>query len=166
MNGAVKTGKVADRRTLRFRDFSELWADVESIAEAERTGRLRRIGNWTVGQILTHLAAWVEYSSNGYPPELRAPWFVRLIMRFQKRKFLYDRMPAGVEIPGVPGGTLATSDAPTPDAMQRLHAAWERLLREPPRVKNLLFGEMTHDEWIQLNLRHAELHLSFLRPGG
>ena len=25
-------------------------------------------------------------------------------------------------------------------------------------------GQLTHEQWIQLNLRHAELHLSFLLP--
>ena len=27
-----------------------------------------------------------------------------------------------------------------------------------------IFGKLTHDEWIAINLRHAELHLGFQVP--
>jgi len=37
----------------------------------------------------------------------------------------------------------------------------ERLRAGPPARPNVIFGPLTHDEWIQLHLRHAELHLSF-----
>ena len=40
--------------------------------------------------------------------------------------------------------------------------AFERLQASCPPHENILFGKLTHDEWIQMNLRHAELHLGFL----
>ena len=40
-----------------------------------------------------------------------------------------------------------------------------RLLRDnDPAKPNPVFGPLTHEQWIQLNLRHAELHLGFLVP--
>jgi hypothetical protein len=37
------------------------------------------------------------------------------------------------------------------------------LAKAPPTIPHALFGPLTHDEWIAQHLRHAELHLSFLR---
>ena len=40
----------------------------------------------------------------------------------------------------------------------------ERLQAEAPTAPNVIFGQLTHEEWIAINLRHAELHLGFLIP--
>jgi hypothetical protein len=37
----------------------------------------------------------------------------------------------------------------------------ERLRREPPTGPHVIFGRLPHEDWIKLQLRHAELHLSF-----
>ena len=86
----VDTGKVAGRRMLRFESPGQIMAEVDRLVEAERAGRLRRLGNWTLGQTLGHLAAWAEYSYTGAP--LKAPFFIRWILRLRKRKFLYEPM--------------------------------------------------------------------------
>jgi hypothetical protein len=52
------------------------------------------------------------------------------------------------------------------DGISRYRAALERLAREAPTQPNVVFGPLTHDQWIKLNLRHAELHLSFCQPQG
>jgi hypothetical protein len=160
----VDTGKVAERRRLRLETFGQAWAEVERIAAAERQGRLKRCGNWSVGQVFNHLAAWASYPYEGYPPRLNAPWFVRLIMKTRKRRYLYEAMPAGVKIPGIEGGTMATEDTSLEQGMSRLKRAWDRLDAGPPAVPNPIFGPLTHEEWRALNLRHAELHLGFLQP--
>ena len=41
-----------------------------------------------------------------------------------------------------------------------------RLRRSAPKDPNPLFGRLTHEQWVQLNLRHAELHLGNLGAGG
>jgi len=48
---------------------------------------------------------------------------------------------------------------PTGEGAARLAAAWARLQRAAPTVDNPIFGHLTHDEWQQMHLRHAELHL-------
>jgi hypothetical protein len=158
----VNTGKVEGRRTLRFETTDQVMAEVDRLAEAERSGRLRRLGNWTPGQTLNHLASWVEYSYSGAP--LKVPFFIRWILRLRKRKFLYGPMRAGVKIPGVAGGTLATEVRPLDDALGHMRRAMDRLKSETPTAPNVIFGSLTHEEWIAINLRHAELHLGFLLP--
>lgn len=161
---SLDTGKVTDRRKLRFQSSRELLADAERIAAAERSGRLRRTGNWTAGQAFGHLAAWASYPYDGYPPQLRAPWFIKLIIRLKKKQFLQGQMPSGVRIPKVEGGTAGTEPLPLDDGLLKLRQAWERLDARPPDAPNPIFGRLTHDEWKAINLRHAELHMGFLHP--
>jgi len=158
----VDTGKVAGRRMLRFESIDQVMAEVERLADAERAGRLRRLGNWTLGQTLGHLATWTEYGYTGFP--LKVPFFIRWVLRLRKRKFLYGPMRAGVKIPGVTGGTLGIDPVPLDEAVGRFVAAMARLKIDPPTAPNDIFGLLTQDEAIALNLRHAELHLGFFIP--
>lgn len=163
----VNTGKLKvspdGLRELRFSDLDEVIAEADRIAAAEREGRLKQIGNWSAGQIFHHLATWVDYSYDGFPPQLNPPWIVRFIVKFQKNKFMKGPMPRGVKIPGIENGTLATEAAPLEEGLRHLRASLERLKREKPTQKSVLFGEMSHEEWILGTLRHAELHMSCLR---
>jgi len=158
----VDTGKVAARRLLRFETIDQAMAEVERLAEAERAGRLKRLGNWTLGQALGHLAAWTEFAYTGVP--LKVPFFIRWILRLQKRKFLYGPMRAGVRIPRVEGGTLATDAVPLEEGLGRYRRALERLKAEGPTAPSPIFGRLTHEVSIALSLRHAELHLGFFIP--
>jgi hypothetical protein len=155
---AVDTAKV-DRRTLRFESIDEALAESDRLAAAERAGRLKPLGNWTLGQALGHLAAWADYAYTGAP--LKVPFFVRWFVRLQKRKFLYGPMQAGVRIPRVEGGTLAIERLSLDDGLERFRRAMQRLKTEAPTKPSSVFGRLSHDESIALNLRHAELHLSF-----
>jgi len=158
----VDTGKVTGRRLLRFESIDQVLAEVDHLFEAERAGRLRRAGNWTLGQVLGHLACWAEYAYTGAP--LKVPFFIKWFLRLRKETFLYSPMRAGVKIPGVAGGTLATEPMPLDEALGRYRRALERLKVEPPASPNVIFGHLTHAEWTALQLRHAELHLGFLIP--
>jgi hypothetical protein len=159
---AVDTGKVAGRRVLRFETIDQMMADVDRLVEAERAGRLRRLGNWTLGQALGHLASWAEYSYTGAP--LKVPFFIKWVLRLRKKQFLYGTMRAGVKIPGMAGGTLGTEPMPLEEALGRLRRVMERLKTEAPTAPSPVFGLLTREEATALNLRHAELHLGFLVP--
>ena len=156
--------KVADRRRLRFSTVDELLADVDRLVAAEKAGSLRRTGNWTAGQVFGHLATWTNFAYEGYP--FRPPWFIRWILRKKKAAYLRDGMPAGVRIPKVPNGTFGTELMGTEEGAKRLRGALLRLKSgEPPKFDSPAFGKLNHEERIAMNLRHAELHLSFLHPG-
>ena len=158
-SAGVDTRTVIGRRALRFESIDEMMADVDRLVEAERAGRLRRLGNWTLGQALGHLATWAEYSYAGAP--IKAPFFIRWLKRLQKRSFLYGPMRAGIWIPGVQGGTLAAGPMPLDEGLDRMQRVMQRLKSDPPTAASPLLGLLTHEEWIALHLRHAELHLGF-----
>jgi hypothetical protein len=153
----------AERRSLSFTSLDDVLADVERIVAAEKGGTLRRTGNWAVGQTFGHLAAWINYAYEGYP--MRVPWFIRWLVQRQLRKMLKTGMTAGVRIPKAEAGTYGVEPLSTDDGAARLRAALGRLKRgEPARFDSPAFGPATLEQRIQLNLRHAELHLGFLHP--
>jgi hypothetical protein len=154
----------APRRQLRFDTIDDALAEAERLAAAERDGRLARTGNWTLGQALGHLATWVNFAFEGYPSSVRAPLPVRVVLRLIRNRILSRGMMSGVKIRGIPGGTLGTDVLLTDEALRRFRDAMQRLRTTSPAIVNPAFGRLTHEQWIQLNLRHAELHLSFLSP--
>jgi len=158
----VDTAKVTDRRHLHFDSIDQVLAEVDRLVEAERAGQLKHVGNWTLGQILGHLACWAEYGYSACP--LKPPFFIRWILRLRRNSFLYKPMRAGAKIPGVAGGTLATDPMPLDEALPRFRKVMERLKTEAPTAPNVILGKMTHEESIALTLRHAELHLGFMVP--
>jgi len=136
---------------------------MERIIAAERAGTLRAAGNWTAGQTFGHLAAWIEYSYEGYP--FNVPWFIRIIVRLMKKRFLTKTMSRGVRLPGTKDGTYGTEPMTTEEGARRLRSALDRLdCREPALYPSPALGTLTPDELIALHLRHAELHLGFLHP--
>jgi hypothetical protein len=158
---SIDTGKVASRRQLHFQTLDQMVADAESLAAAEKSGGLQKLGNWSLGQALGHLASWINYPFDGYP--FKAPWIVKLVMRPMKGRFLKGPMSSGRKIPGIPTGTVGADSISADEGIVRIRAAAKRLAANVPPLPNLLFGNLSHDEWIAINLRHAELHLSFFR---
>lgn len=156
--------KKAERRTLRFDTVAALRGEVDRVLAAERAGTLRRTGNWTVGQSLGHLAAFIDFGYDGFPAELPTPPApIRFMLKLMKKKFLNKGLPVGVRIPKVPGGTIAIEPLSTDEGARRLRAALDRL-DTPPTHPSPAFGPMSKDDWTKLQLRHAELHLGFLHP--
>jgi hypothetical protein len=161
-SAVVDTAKVAGRRILRFDSIDQVLAELNRLAQAEQSERLKRLGNWTLGQTLAHLGAWIEYAYTGAP--LKPPFFIKWMLRLRKRSFLYEPMRPGAKIPGVKGGTLATDPCALDEALPRARRAFERLKSEAPPTPHPALGPLNHEEWIAINLRHAELHLGFFVP--
>ena len=161
---SIDTGKVKDRRKLRFESIADMRRDLDAIEQAHKKGTLRRSGNWTEGQIFSHLSAFMEYGYEGYPKGISMPWFIKLIFRPMRGKFLRDGFPAGKNIPGVQGGTIGMDDVPFEQGIARLRRALDRLEKECPPIESPAFGRMSHVDNIRLALRHGELHQSFLHP--
>lgn len=161
MKSEVNT-RTASRRRLRFSSIDELLCEVDRIESSDRQGSLRTTGNWSPGQILSHIAAWIEYGYDGYP--VKQPiWPLRVLLRFLGKRMLKSGMPAAVRIPGVPQGTVGMDEARVPDATARLRKALQRMQSgEEARFHSPAFGPLSHEDRIQLNLRHAELHLGFI----
>jgi hypothetical protein len=159
-NGLVNTKSVSGRRRLHFCNVDGVVADVDGLADAERAGKLVSVGNWTFGQVLGHLAGWVDYSYDGVP--MKVPAVLRWVVRPFKNRILYKRMRAGSRIPRIPSGTLSTEPLSTEQGLERFRSRFARLAAECPARPHALLGPLNHAEWINQHLRHAELHLSFL----
>jgi Protein of unknown function (DUF1569) len=157
----INTSKAA-RRKLRFNSIDDVLAEIDRIEQADRDGALRTTGNWTPGQIMAHIASWIEYGYDGYP--IKKPFFLlRWILRLMLKKMLREGMHGGVRIPGVPGGTVGMDAMAISEAAERLRNAFHRLKRREQAFHDSpAFGPMSHDDRIVLNLRHAELHLGYL----
>jgi len=164
--GVVNTKTVTGRRDLHFATIDDCISDVHKIMAADLEGRHSPLGNWSPGQILSHVAAWIDYGYEGFPVKA-LPWPVRLIMRKLKLpKMLAHGMEPGVKIPGVAGGTTGADDVPVSEAGPRLIAALRRLASdEPAKFPSPAFGELSNEDRRRLMVRHAEMHMSFLRLG-
>lgn len=148
---------------MHFSILDEALADARILAAADQAGTLYRAGNWTPGQIFGHLATWIDYAFDGTP--LNIPWVIRIALRPMKNRFLNRPMRPGAKIPRIKDGTLAMDVLPTDEGFAKLEGAIGRLKVSAPTAPHPVFGKMTHDEWIKMHLRHAELHLGCLKVG-
>jgi len=149
-------------RKLRFESIDVCRQEIRGIVQADASGSLQTGGNWTAGQVMSHLAAWIEYGYEGYPIK-KVPFFVRWLLRINLQQMLRSGLTAGVRIPGVDGGTTGMDKIATSVAADRLLRALDRLEnKDPAKYDSPAFGPMSHEDRVLLNLRHAELHLGFL----
>jgi hypothetical protein len=157
----VDTRRAQGRRVLHFDTLEDVLADAERLT----AGRIESRGNWSAGQAFEHLARWMDFSLDGFP--VRVPWLVRVLFgRLILRRALRRGFPAGFRWKGA--NAAASDPGPTDAAagLEHLRRSVARLRTETQRSPSPLFGKLSAEEWEQLHLRHAELHLSFLDPVG
>jgi hypothetical protein len=156
--------KVTGRRQVRYSSLDELLADAERLVQLEAQGEVRQLGNMALGQALGHLALWMHASIDGIPDDLRPPAAVRLLGRAFRGAILSKGLKPGFKLPPDAAKKLIPPDTITPaEGFNQLSAACARLRRETKRVPSPVFGAMSAEQWEQLHLRHAELHLSFMQ---
>jgi len=156
----VDTATVQGRRKLTFRSFDEVLADAERLVSSPNT---KILGNWPLSQLLTHLATGINSSIDGI--SAKAPWFLRLIGPFVKRRIMKNGMSPGFKLPkGRETAAFPAASSPQ-EALGKLRAAVGRLKQERMTARHPFFGKLTHEEWTRLHLRHAEMHLGFAVPG-
>ena len=152
----IKTKKVQGRRTVRYESFDELFADARRFSGPE----VRTLGNWSQGQIFKHIAQSMDTAIDGAGFSFPAPvrWIMSLLM---KRRFLTKPLPAGFKSPHkfIPGETSAE------EGLATLEKAIARQKQESKRAPHPGFGKMSNEEHDKFNLRHAEMHMSFLVNG-
>ncbi|HVV98908.1 MAG TPA: DUF1569 domain-containing protein [Planctomycetaceae bacterium] len=155
----VDTSKVTERRTLRFESLDEIVTDAERLVAAPK---VRMLGNWPLEDLFLHLATAINGSLDGI--DVRAPWFIRLIAPVFKRRVLTKSMRAGFKLPVSAQTDLFPKGKSVAESLESLRSAVARQHSQPMAASHPVFGRLTHDEWRQLHLRHAELHLSFAIP--
>jgi hypothetical protein len=155
----VDTKRVTDRRELSFSTMDDLLADVEGLGAEPMAA-----GNWTPGQVVEHVTILIESSLDGFT--FKAPLPLRIFARLARGRFLSKTLPAGVKLPANASALMPSDDVTWDDAVARLRRATERI-RGGDRMTHPspLFGALSHEQWVDLHCRHAEMHLSFLRAG-
>jgi hypothetical protein len=154
----------ATRREPSYHCTGCLKEDLAKIEAAERAGTLRTTGNWTTGEILDHVAKTIDFSIDGFPPEVRVAWPIRMFARLMKGRMTSGKtLPAGFKLPKESAAFLPKPGTSTADGLARLRRALERLDTGARCVHpSPAFGALTHDEWMRLHLGHAQLHLGFV----
>ncbi len=156
---SVNTKRVAGRRELHFQSLDDILAEAQMLA----TSNARTLGNWTLAQIFEHLARSLEASLDGV--QGRVPLAMRILARPFKKRFLSKPTPSGFQLPsGVRRDLLPSDEASTEAALHRLRVAIERSKSQSHREPHLVFGRISEQEHNQIQLRHAEMHLSFAVP--
>lgn len=149
----INTKKVKTRRQVRYESYDDLIADAERLASMD----VRTHGSWSFGQIIKHLADSLDSSIDGTGFSLPAPvrWLMTLLM---KKKFLYGAISPGFKSSAkfIPGETSVE------EGLAALRKAVGRQDQEDHRAPHPGFGKITKDEWTAFNLRHAEMHMSFV----
>jgi len=162
---AIDTRKVAPRRTLRFHTLHEILRDVEQIgAVTSETGEsICADGNWTPAQIVEHVTFFIDGAIDGFT--FTAPLPIRVLARPFKKRILTKPMKPGIKLPARMSVVLPDPETTWDDAVSALRDAvaridcGERMMQPSP-----LLGEMTHEDWVNLHCRHAEMHFSFMHP--
>jgi hypothetical protein len=151
------------RRKLTFATLDEVVRDAEGLL----ANGYERAGNWDLAQVCAHLAEWMRFPLDGFPriPLLLRPmvWLMRVTLGKKiRRTVLAEGFSAGgrtmPETVFQAGGDAAAAVAKLKEVAERFKAHTGPIHPSP------LFGPMTKDEALQLQLRHCAHHLSFLVP--
>lgn len=160
MNVLVNTKSVLNRRIIRFDSIQEILFDVEQIPEEHIT-----LGNWSFAQILWHLTETAQMTlrdNSTYSP----PMFMKMIGPLMKGQYLTKKLSPGMSFPAslnvrlTPPESLQIDDEKTRFAQtMQEYADYQNFPRRHP-----VFGKLSTLQWHQIQHRHCELHLSFVRP--
>lgn len=154
-----------ERRKQSFATLDEVVADAENLLAKGYD----RAGNWDLAQVAGHLAQWMSFPIEGFP---KPPIFIKPMLWTMKvtvgRRMLKKILAEGF----TPGGRTMPETVPPPggnpaDAVAKLRDVVERWKAHSGDVfPSPLFGAMTKETALALQLKHAAHHLSFLIPKG
>ncbi len=156
------TKQQPQRRALRFDEWADVLADIESL-QSHGYDRARR-GNLSLDQICNHLAIVMEDALDGFPKNM--PWPMRKLLRLLFLKGMMQHKQFSLRFPAPP---FANPLAPVDDGVgaERLRAAIKRFSApDATYVMHLAFGNLTPEQWNHQQLWHCEHHLSYLIPKG
>jgi hypothetical protein len=156
---------MAPRRSVRLRTIDHLDAEAARIGTAAAAGKVRPLGNWSPAQVLWHIAKLIERSFDGFSFRYkRGPVWITKLLRFLSWRWLiklafrpgFKNPPYAAVLEPDPSLALDVALAYLRQQIGRIRAG-ERMTQECS-----VDGPYSHDQWVHIHLRHAELHLSFL----
>jgi catechol 2,3-dioxygenase-like lactoylglutathione lyase family enzyme len=162
---SVSTGTVRRRRHVRLRTLEDLETEADRVTAAAAAGMVRPLGNWSPAQVLWHIGRLMELSFDGFPFRYRRgpEWITRLFRLLAWRWLIalafrpgFKNPPEAATLEPERSLTLDVAAAYLKQQIARVHRG-ERMTQECS-----VDGPYSHEQWIYIHLRHAELHLSFL----
>ncbi len=153
-----------DRRTISFENLGQVEAETRSLLATGYSSS----GNWNLSQVCGHLNDWIGYAVDGYPVPA-AP--IRLLLWSMKvtigRKQLEQILESGFrdKLPTMPA-TVYAPDADTDEqAVERFAESIHRFqAHQSEYAASPIYGTLTRDQALRLQLQHCAHHLSFLTP--
>jgi hypothetical protein len=143
----------------------------EAVEEAEQllAKGYRSTGNWNLAQTLGHCSDWLRFPMDGYPRAKFPVNFLLAIARWTigksaSRKLLRDRTfpPGRPTMSETVKQPLATQDATALKDFKQTVERFKSFTGQPQASP--LFGALTYDQHLELQLIHIQHHLSFLIP--
>ena len=149
------------RRELKFDNLDQVVAEVEQLAQGEVT----TTGNHTFTEIVEHLAITHDMTT-GKVVGPKPPFFIRLMMPFMKGMLLKDQpLKPGFKLPSKAEEFFWPKQQQTlQQAIDHLRESVENYKTQGPLPKHPMFGKISKEQDLQMNLRHAALHLGFVHP--
>jgi hypothetical protein len=153
---AIDTKTVTARRHVSYASIQEILDDAERLSRT----KVKTLGNWSQGQIYSHLAIAMTNSIDG--TDMKIPWWMRTLARLVRKNAIKGPMQPGFKLSTDAARVLVPGPKSTEDGLAELRTAIRRLQSEPKRVPHAAFGSLSDDEWNQLQLTHSALHMSFI----
>lgn len=161
----INTRRVKNRRKVRLKTMEDLVAEVDRLRSAAAAGSAKQLGNWSPAQVLWHIGKLIQLSFDGFGWRYRhgPEWTMRL-MRWISWHWLIA-MAFRPAFKNPPEAAVLE-----PDLRAEFNDAADFLLQQVRRIHSgeqmtqscSVDGPYSHEQWIYIHLRHAELHLSFL----
>lgn len=149
------------RRPLQFSTLADIRQDVDQLMQASGS-QPHTTGQLTPAQNIWHVAYFIDHAATGFP--FKVPLIMRLVIRPMRSRYLRKTFNPGINPPSaISSQTVPSPETTMDEALAYLHRSIDAA--SPDGAMNQpspLFGKMSHDQWVQLNCRHAEMHLSFL----
>lgn len=156
----IDTRRVTSRRTVHYGSYQDLLEDAERLGAS----KVQILGNWSLGQVLGHLATSMNASIDGFSSTV--PWPLRLLGRLLlRRRLLHGPLRPGIKLPAtVEAKVVPSAETTDQEGLASLRQAIGRQQDETHRVPHYILGNISLEEWTQAHLRHAEMHMSFMVP--
>lgn len=154
----------AQRRQLQFNDLDEVVRDAELLL----ANGYDKAGRWDLAQCCNHLAEWLRFPVEGFP---KAPAPIRAMLWAMRKTIGRKKLLGYITTKSFPAGkptmpqTVFTPGGDAKEAVAKVRKSVEAMKAYTGEiVPSPLFGAMTKDEAVQMQLVHCAHHLSFLVP--
>ena len=152
------------RRTVAFENLDEVIEDVRKLLDSGYSAS----GDWNLSQVCGHLNDWMQFPMDGYPkvavPIRALLWLMKVTVgRRQLNRILESGFR--VKTPTMPQTVHAADAQMDAAAVEQLVETINRFKKyDGPIATSPVFGELSAEEALQLQLQHCAHHLSFLTP--